>query len=119
MAKVLVVDDSRFMRMIVKEALRTAGHEVIAEAEDGFEGVYYYKKYQPDLVTMDITMRDKDGLETIEEIMSLDPYAKIVMVTALGQENLLFRAIRLGIKDFVVKPFNPERLQKAAERALS
>jgi len=103
----------------VKDALLRAGHEVVAEAEDGFEGVYYYKKHRPDLVTMDITMRDKDGLETIEEIMAFDPAAKIVMVTALGQENLLLRAIRLGIRDFVVKPFNPERLQQAAERALS
>ena len=81
--------------------------------------VELYRKLKPDLVTMDITMREKDGIEAAGEILGLDPSAKIIMVTALGQESLLTKAIKLGVKDFVVKPFPPERLQKAAEKALS
>ncbi len=119
MAKVLIVDDAKFMRTLVKDALVPAGHEIIAEAENGNEAVALYKKLKPDLTTMDITMREKDGIEAAEEILAFDPNARIIMVTALGQENLLTKAIRLGVKDFVVKPFPPERLQKAAEKALS
>lgn len=119
MATILIVDDAKFMRTLVKDALVPAGHEIIGEAENGNEAVVLYKKLKPDLVTMDITMREKDGIEAAEEIINIDPYARIIMVTALGQENLLTRAIKLGVKDFVVKPFPPERLQKAAEKALS
>jgi len=95
------------------------GHEIIGEAENGVEAVQLYKKLRPDLVTMDITMREKDGIEAAEEILLFDPNARIIMVTALGQENLLTRAIKIGVKDFVVKPFPPERLQKAADKALA
>jgi len=119
MATILIVDDAKFMRTLVKDALVPAGHEIIGEAENGNEAVELYKKLKPDLVTMDITMREKDGIEAAEEIIGHDPSARIIMVTALGQENLLTRAIKLGVKDFVVKPFPPERLQKAAEKALS
>ena len=118
MAKVLIVDDAKFMRTLVKDALVPAGHEIIGEAENGLEAVELYRRLKPELVTMDITMREKDGIEATEEILKLDPSAKIVMVTALGQENLLTKAIKLGVKDFVVKPFPPERLQKAANKAL-
>lgn len=119
MAKVLIVDDAKFMRTLVKDALVPNGHEIVGEAENGNEAVDLYKKLSPDLVTMDITMREKDGIEAAEDILKFDPQAKIIMVTALGQENLLTKAIKLGVKDFVVKPFPPERLQKAAEKALS
>ncbi len=119
MARILIVDDAKFMRTLVKDALIPIGHEIIGEAENGNEAVELYKKLRPDLVTMDITMREKDGIEAAEEILTLNPQAKIIMVTALGQENLLTKAIKLGVKDFVVKPFPPERLQKAAEKALS
>jgi two-component system chemotaxis response regulator CheY len=78
-----------------------------------------YDSLKPDLVTMDITMREKDGLEAASEILKKDPNARIIMVTALGQEDLLARAIKMGVKDFVVKPFPPERLQQAAQKALS
>jgi two-component system chemotaxis response regulator CheY len=107
------------MRTLVKDALVPAGHEIIGEAENGNEAVELYKKLKPDLVTMDITMIEKDGIEAAGEILSADPSARIIMVTALGQESLLTKAIKLGVKDFVVKPFPPERLQKAAEKALS
>ena len=119
MARVLIVDDAKFMRTLVKDALVPRGHEIIGEAENGVEAVQLYKKLRPDLVTMDITMREKDGIEAAEEILLFDPNARIIMVTALGQENLLTRAIKIGVKDFVVKPFPPERLQKAADKALA
>jgi len=118
MAKVLIVDDAKFMRTLVKDALTAVGHEIVAEAENGNEAVQLYKQHKPDLTTMDITMREKDGIEAAEEILTFDPTARVIMVTALGQENLLTKAIKLGVKDFVVKPFPPERLQKAAEKAL-
>lgn len=119
MAKILIVDDAKFMRTLVKDALIPKGHEIVGEAENGNEAIKSYKLLKPDLVTMDITMREKDGIEAAEEILAMDPTAKIIMVTALGQENLLTKAIKLGVKDFVVKPFPPERLQKAAEKALA
>ena len=119
MAKVLIVDDAKFMRTLVKDALTAVGHEIVAEAENGNEAVKLYKQHKPDLTTMDITMREKDGIEAAEEILAFDPSAKVIMVTALGQENLLTKAIKLGVKDFVVKPFPPDRLQKAAEKALA
>lgn len=119
MARVLIVDDAKFMRTLVKDALVPAGHEIVGEAENGNEAVELYKKLKPDLVTMDITMREKDGIEAAGEILTADSSARIIMVTALGQESLLTKAIKLGVKDFVVKPFPPERLQKAAEKALS
>ncbi len=119
MAKVLIVDDAKFMRTLVRDALQQVGHEIVGEAENGVEAIEKYRELHPDLVTMDITMREKDGIEATEEIIKMDKHAKVIMVTALGQEALLARAIKLGVKDFVVKPFPPERLQKAAEKALS
>jgi two-component system, chemotaxis family, chemotaxis protein CheY len=119
MAKILIVDDAKFMRTLVKDALVPKGHEIVGEAENGKIAVDMYKKVKPDLVTMDITMREKDGIEAAEEILAFDSTARIIMVTALGQENLLTKAIRIGVKDFVVKPFPPERLQRAAEKALA
>lgn len=119
MARVLIVDDAKFMRTLVKDALTQDGHEIVGEAENGNQGVSMYDELKPDLVTMDITMREKDGLEAAQEILKKDSAARIIMVTALGQEDLLARAIKMGVKDFVVKPFPPERLQQAAQKALS
>lgn len=119
MARVLIVDDAKFMRTLVKDALGSSGHSIVGEAENGNQAVQMYQELKPDLVTMDITMREKDGLEAASEILKIDPRARIIMVTALGQEDLLARAIKMGVKDFVVKPFPPERLQQAAQKALS
>lgn len=119
MARVLIVDDAKFMRTLVRDALISAGHDVAGEAENGNQAIELYKSLKPDLVTMDITMREKDGLEAASEILKLDARARIVMVTALGQEDLLARAIKMGVKDFVVKPFPPERLQQAVQKALT
>lgn len=119
MARILIVDDAKFMRTLVREALEGAGHEIVGEAENGNVAVEKYSELKPDLVTMDITMREKDGLDAASEILGADNRARIIMVTALGQEDLLARAIKMGVKDFVVKPFPPERLQQAAAKALS
>ncbi|EJO71563.1 MULTISPECIES: response regulator [Leptospira] len=119
MARILVVDDAKFMRTMVKDALTQTGHEIVGEAENGNIAVEQYKTLKPDLVTMDITMREKDGIEAAQEIFKMDSKAKIIMVTALGQEDLLAKAIKMGVKDFVVKPFSPERLQQAADKALN
>lgn len=118
MAKILIVDDAKFMRTLVKDALTSVGHEIVGEAENGNMAIEQYKALKPDLVTMDITMREKDGIEATKEIMKIDSNAKVIMVTALGQEDLLAKAIKMGVKDFVVKPFPPERLQQAAAKAL-
>jgi two-component system chemotaxis response regulator CheY len=119
MARILIVDDAKFMRTLVRDALSKAGHEIVGEAENGNQAIELYKNLKPDLVTMDITMREKDGLDAASEILKSDSRARIIMVTALGQEDLLARAIKMGVKDFVVKPFPPERLQQAAAKALS
>ncbi len=117
--KILIVDDANFMRMIVRDTLAPQGFEIIGEAVNGNEAVAKYEELRPDLVTMDITMKEKDGLEAAREILARHPEARIVMVTALGQEKMLMDSIALGVKDFVVKPFLPERIINAVHKALS
>ena len=116
--RVLVVDDANFMRMVVKDTLMPSGFEIVGEATNGVEAVSKYNELKPDLVTMDITMKVKDGLEAAREIIAADPNARIVMVTALGQEKMLLDAIALGVRDFVVKPFTKQRIISAVEKAL-
>ena len=118
MARILIVDDANLMRKMVKTALIPLGHTIVAEAVNGVEAVEKYDELKPDLVTMDITMKEKDGIEAAEEILAKDKNARIIMVTALGQENLLTKAVKIGVRDFVVKPFTPDRLQQAAQKAL-
>ncbi len=117
--RVLIVDDANFMRMIVKDTLTSQGFEICGEAVNGNEAVRKYLELKPDLVTMDITMKEKDGLEAAREILQKDPQARIVMVTALGQEKMLMDSLSLGVKDFVVKPFEPERIVSAVQKALA
>lgn len=117
--RILVVDDANFMRMIVKDTLSPRGFEICGEAANGNEAVKQYQQLKPDLVTMDITMREKDGLEAAKEILAKDPHARIVMVTALGQEKMLMDCMSIGVKDFVVKPFDPQRIVSAVQKALS
>jgi two-component system chemotaxis response regulator CheY len=116
--RVLVVDDANFMRMIVKDTLTPSGFEIAGEATNGAEAVTKYAELRPDLVTMDITMKVKDGLDAARDILTADPNARIVMVTALGQEKMLLDAISAGVRDFVVKPFTSERILSAAQKAL-
>src|SRR3954466_2249255 len=118
MARVLVVDDAAFMRKMVSDALAKGGHEVVGEAGNGVEALSQYQALKPDLVTLDITMPEKDGLAALGEIVAADPSARVVMCSALGQESKVLEAIKLGAKDFVVKPFQPARVLAAGGRAL-
>jgi two-component system, chemotaxis family, chemotaxis protein CheY len=119
MARILVVDDAAFMRKMVTDALTRGGHEVIGEAGNGTEAVEQYQSLKPDLTTLDITMPEKDGLSALKDIMALDPSAKVIMCSALGQESKVLESIKLGAKDFVVKPFQAERVLDAVGKALS
>ncbi|MFN8224911.1 MAG: response regulator [Gaiellales bacterium] len=118
MARVLVVDDAAFMRKVITDALSSAGHEVIGEASNGVEAVDRYKELRPELTTLDITMPEKDGLQALREILSIDPAAKIVMCSALGQESKVLESIKAGAKDFIVKPFQADRVREAVGKAL-
>jgi two-component system chemotaxis response regulator CheY len=119
MARVLVVDDAAFMRKVVSDALASGGHEVVGEAENGTEAVQRYQELSPELVTLDITMPEKDGLEALGEIISIDPGARVLMCSALGQEAKVIESIQRGAKDFVVKPFQPAQLLEAVGKALA
>jgi two-component system, chemotaxis family, chemotaxis protein CheY len=119
MARVLVVDDAAFMRKMVTDALVKGGHEVVGEAGNGNEALVQFQALQPDLLTLDITMPEKDGLAALADIMAADPSAKVVMCSALGQESKVLEAIKLGAKDFVVKPFKPDRVIEAVGKALA
>ena len=105
MARVLIVDDSKTSRKFLKNMLEEAGHEIIAEAVDGADGVAKYMELKPDVVTMDITMPVMDGIEAVGEIMRQDPEAKVIMVTAAGQKNNMVEALKKGAADFIQKPF--------------
>jgi two-component system chemotaxis response regulator CheY len=118
MARVLVVDDAAFMRKMVTDALTKGGHEVVGEAGNGVEAIARYRDLKPDLMTLDITMPEKDGISALKDIMELDPNAKVVMCSALGQESKVLESIKLGAKDFVVKPFQPDRVIDAVGKAL-
>ncbi len=117
MAKVLVVDDSEFMRMRCRQLLASQGYEVV-EASNGEEAVARYEAERPDLVMMDITMPVMDGITAVREIRKRDPQAKIVMCSALGQQAMVLEAVKAGAKDFVVKPFQPERLVATVRKFL-
>ena len=119
MARVLVVDDAAFMRKLLSDALASGGHEVVGEAGNGSEAVVRYQELRPELTTLDITMPEKDGLSALAEIISIDPTARIVMCSALGQEAKVLEAVKLGAKDFVVKPFQPARVLEAVGKALA
>ena len=119
MARVLVVDDAAFMRKMVSDALTKGGHEVVGEAGNGLEAITRFQELKPDLTTLDITMPEKDGLAALADIMAADPSAKVVMCSALGQESKVLESIKLGAKDFVVKPFQADRVLEAIGKALA
>ncbi len=110
---VLVVDDTAFMRMTLKNQLEKNGYEVVGEGEDGAKGVELYKQLKPSLVTMDITMPNMDGITATKEILAFDPAATVIVVSAMGQKSLVIEALNAGAKDFVVKPFQPDRIAEA------
>jgi two-component system chemotaxis response regulator CheY len=117
MSTIMVVDDAQFMRVRLKKLLTGHGFEVM-EAENGDQAVRTYRQVKPDAVLMDITMPEKDGLEALAEIRSFDPGARVIMLTALGQESMVIQAIKSGAKDYVVKPFDPDRVMLALQKAL-
>lgn len=119
MTRVLIVDDAAFMRMMIKDILQKNGFEVIGEASNGIEAVDLYKKEKPDVVTMDITMPDMDGIEAVKEIKNFDPAAKVIMCSAMGQQSMVMDAIKSGAKDFIVKPFQADRVLEAIRKVVS
>ncbi|MCY6353952.1 response regulator [Clostridium sp. ZS2-4] len=118
MARVLIVDDAAFMRMMIKDILEKNGFEIVGEASNGLKAVEIYKAEKPDVVTMDITMPDMDGIEAVKAIKGFDPAAKIIMCSAMGQQTMVMDAIRSGARDFIVKPFQAERVLEAIRKAL-
>jgi two-component system, chemotaxis family, chemotaxis protein CheY len=118
MARVLVVDDAMFMRQMVSDVLRDGGHEVVGVATNGVEAVAQFSALTPEITTLDITMPEKDGIAALREIIALDPTAKVIMCSALGQESKVIESIKAGAKDFVVKPFQPERVLAAVTKAI-
>ena len=116
--RVLVVDDAAFMRMMIKDILRKGGYQVVGEAEDGVRAIEKYRELKPDLVTMDITMPDMDGITAVKEIRAADPNAVIIMCSAMGQQAMVIDAIQAGAKDFIVKPFQPDRVLEAIRKVL-
>ena len=118
MAKILVTDDAAFMRMVIKTAVTKQGHEVI-EANNGKEMLDRYRETQPDIVTLDITMPEMDGLEAIKELKKFAPSAKVIMCTAMGQQSMVLEALTAGASDFIVKPFTEDRIIEAVAKVLS
>ena len=116
--KVLVVDDASFMRSMIRDIFARGPFVVAGEAENGVEAIRLYRELRPDLTTMDIVMPQMDGITALREIMRLDPAAKVVMCSALGQEALIAEAIEAGASDFIVKPFHPGRVLKVAQSVL-
>ncbi|MGI5911158.1 MAG: response regulator [Syntrophomonadaceae bacterium] len=116
--RVLVVDDAAFMRMMIKDILTKNGYDVIGEAENGAVAVEKYKDLKPDLVTMDITMPEMDGIAAVREIKAIDSSARIIMCSAMGQQAMVIDAIQAGAKDFIVKPFQPDRVLEAVSKAI-
>ena len=116
MAKILIVDDAAFMRMMIKDILTKNGYEVVAEAANGVEAVELYKSHQPDLVTMDITMPEMDGIEAVKQMKAVNPAAKVIMCSAMGQQSMVMDAIKAGANDFIVKPFQADRVLEAVKK---
>ena len=116
MKKVLVVDDAAFMRLTLKTMLEKNGFEAVGEAENGRKAIEQYKILKPEIVTMDITMPDMDGIEALAEIIKFDPKANIIMLSAMGQEVKIREAILIGAKGFIIKPFKEEYLLKTLSK---
>ncbi len=114
--KVLIVDDAAFMRMLLKDIITKAGYEVVGEASNGAEAVEKYKELKPDIVTMDITMPEMNGIEATKEILKIDPNANVIMCSAMGQQMMVVEAIQAGAKDFIVKPFQQGRVVEALSK---
>lgn len=118
MARILVVDDAAFMRMMLKDILTKGGYEVVGEAENGLRAIDRYKELSPDLVLMDITMPEMNGIDAVKNIKAIDPSAKIVMCSAMGQQAMVIESIQAGARDFIVKPFQADRVLEAVRKVV-
>jgi two-component system chemotaxis response regulator CheY len=116
--RILIVDDAAFMRMMIRDILTKNGYEVVGEAQDGAQAVERFKELKPDLVTMDITMPEMDGIAALKEIKKIDSSAKVIMCSAMGQQAMVIDAIQAGAKDFIVKPFQADRVIEAIKKTL-
>lgn len=117
--RILIVDDAAFMRMMIRDILSKNGYEVVGEAQDGAQAIEKYKELKPDLITMDITMPEMDGISALKEIKKLDGNAKVIMCSAMGQQAMVIDAIQAGAKDFIVKPFQADRVIEAIKKTLN
>lgn len=118
MARIMIVDDAAFMRMMLRDILTKGGHEVVGEAENGLKAVDKYKEVSPDLVLMDITMPELDGIGAVKRIKAVDPNAKIIMCSAMGQQVMVLESIQAGARDFIVKPFQADRILEAIGKCI-
>jgi two-component system, chemotaxis family, chemotaxis protein CheY len=116
--KVLICDDAAFMRNMIKNILIGDGHQVVGEAINGVESIQKYKELKPDVVTMDIVMPEKDGIDAVREIIKFDPDARIIMCSALGQQAMVIDAIQAGAKDYIVKPFRPQKVIETVKKVI-
>ncbi len=116
--RILVCDDAAFMRNMIRNILTGDGHQVVGEAVNGIESIQKYKELKPDIVTMDIVMPEKDGIEAVREIIKFDPNAKIIMCSALGQQSMVIDAIQAGAKDYIVKPFQPQKVIETIKKVI-
>ena len=118
-ARVLIVDDALFMRTMLRNIFVESGFDVVGEAGSGIEAVERYRELSPDLTTMDIVMPELNGIEALKRIVALDPRARVVMCSALGQESLIIEALDAGARDFIVKPFKPAKVVEVAQKVLA
>lgn len=118
MTKILITDDAAFMRHMLKNILAKEGYEIAGEATNGAEAVSMYESIRPSVVLLDITMPQMDGIEAVKRIKAIDPDAKIIMISALGSQNKIIEALEAGARDFIVKPFEPDRIIEAIKRVL-
>ena len=116
--RILIVDDAAFMRMMIRDILTKNGYEVVGEAQDGAQAIEKFKELHPDLITMDITMPEMDGISALKEIRKMDSNAKVIMCSAMGQQAMVIDAIQAGAKDFIVKPFQADRVIEAIKKTL-
>ncbi|TVY10645.1 response regulator [Paenibacillus cremeus] len=116
--RILIVDDAAFMRMMIRDILTKNGYEVCGEANDGAQAIEKFKELRPDLITMDITMPEMDGIQALKEIKKIDGNAKVIMCSAMGQQAMVIDAIQAGAKDFIVKPFQADRVIEAIKKTL-
>ncbi len=116
--RILIVDDAAFMRMMLKDILYKAGYEIAGEAENGNTAIEKFKETKPDLVTLDITMPELDGIGALRGIRAIDPNANCIMCSAMGQQAMVIEAIQGGAKDFIVKPFKPDRVKEAVQKII-